>query len=339
MTSSAPVRIRLITLGGTIASVPQADGSNAVPRLSAQELVAGLGGSSELDGIEVLVSDFRQTPSGDLTITDMVELAAFVTGLDDGQAVDGVVITQGTDTLEETAFLLDLMVEVALPVVLTGAMRHPGKPGADGPANLTGALLVAASPLARSLGPVVYFAEQVHLPRFVRKVHASSVSAFQSPQAGPIGWVTEGRVRIPLVPRARTAALPGPVRRGPLPRVALVRVGLDSDADLIEAVIQADHAGLVVEGFGGGHVPASLVPVLAAAVERMPVVYASRTGAGEVYESTYGFAGSERDLLEHGLIGAGFLDGAKARLLLTLLLAAGTTQRSDIAARFAATTE
>jgi len=314
MTSSAPVRIRLITLGGTIASVPQADGSNAVPRLSAQELVAGLGGSSELDGIEVLVSDFRQTPSGDLTITDMVELAAFVTGLDDGQAVDGVVITQGTDTLEETAFLLDLMVEVALPVVLTGAMRHPGKPGADGPANLTGALLVAASPLARSLGPVVYFAEQVHLPRFVRKVHASSVSAFQSPQAGPIGWVTERRV-------------------------ALVRVGLDSDADLIEAVIQADHAGLVVEGFGGGHVPASLVPVLAAAVERMPVVYASRTGAGEVYESTYGFAGSERDLLEHGLIGAGFLDGVKARLLLTLLLAAGTTQRSDIAARFAATTE
>jgi L-asparaginase len=338
MTLSPRVRIRLITLGGTIASVPQPDGSNAVPRLSAHELVAGLGGSTALESIELSVSDFRQKPSGDLTITDMVELAALITGLDDGQTVDGVVITQGTDTLEETAFLLDLLVGVALPVVLTGAMRHSGQPGGDGPANLVGALLVAASPLAWGLGPVVYFADEVHLPRFVRKGHTSSVSAFQSPQAGPIGWVAEGRVRIPLLPRTRTVPLPGPVEPGPLPRVALVRVGLDTDASLIEAVLQADHAGLVVEAFGGGHVPAALIPALTAAAERMPVVYASRTGAGEVYGNTYGFVGSERDLLGHGLIGAGCLDGVKARLLLTLLLAA-VTGRSGIAARFAASME
>ena len=213
-------------------------------------------------------------------------------------------------------------------------MRNPGQPGSDGPANLAGALLVAASPLARGLGPVVYFADQIHLPRFVRKIHASNVSAFHSPQVGPVGWVAEGRVRIPLLPRTRTHVVSGPVSPGPLPRIALIRVGLDSDAVLIVAAVNAGHTGMVIEAFGGGHVPAALMPALAVAAERMPVVFTSRTGAGEVYQNTYGFVGSERDLLEHGLIGAGFLDGPKARLLLTLLVAAGVG-RSAIAARFA----
>lgn len=325
-------RVLVVTMGGTIASVPGADGRDAVPRLGPAELLASVPGAEHV--ATVRTESFRQYPSGDLSIADVVELAELV-HTRSGE-VDGVVVTQGTDTLEETSYLLELLLDKqAPPVVLTGAMRNPGLPGADGPANLLAALRVAASPRARGLGPLVVLADEIHLPRFVRKLHSSSIHAFGSPNAGPVGWVTEDRVRIPLVPRRREPLCAPDSLPTRLPSVGIVRLGLGAGPLRPEHVIGFD--GLVVEVFGGGHAPSPIVDSLVEVNSRIPVVMATRTGAGELYESTYAFPGSERDLLDRGLISAGALDGTKARLLLILLIAADAGVEA-IRDRFAAAT-
>jgi len=299
--------------------------------LSPAELLAAVPAAATI--AEITVESFRQYPAGDLSIDDVVELAELIRQR--AGDVDGFVVTQGTDTLEETSYLLDLLLGDhdgdSPPVVLTGAMRNAALPGADGPANILSAVRVAISPEAAGLGPLVVFADEIHLPRFVRKVHSSSVGAFVSPGTGPLGWVTEDRVRIPLVPRDPTPTVR--LRRsGPLPTVGIIKIGLGTGPILREHVTGMD--GLVVEAFGGGHVPGAIVESVARISSSIPVVMVTRTGGGEVYESTYSFPGSERDLLERGIISGHWLDGAKARVLLILLLASGA-DRSVIQARFA----
>lgn len=321
-------RVCVITLGGTIASVPDSAGRDAVPRLSAEELVSSVPLVDEV--AELDLQTFRQCPSGDLTLDDAVELAGLVNG--SAEQYDGIVITQGTDTLEESAYVLDQLVRTEVPVVLTGAMRNAGLPGADGPANLLGSVRVAASEVARGLGVLVVFADQIHLARFVRKVATSSVAAFESPNLGPVGWVTEDRVRVQARPQDRSPAVRTEDLDRPVPPVGIIKLGMGA-APPRQAHVEG-MAGLVVEVFGGGHVPGYLVEQLVEIDRSIPVVFASRTGSGELYRSTYRFPGSERDLLERGLVSAGHLDGLKARLLLSLLLASGA-DRDDIAAAFA----
>jgi L-asparaginase len=328
--SSPLPRVLVLTLGGTIASVADSSGQGATPRLGPAELLASVPGVAEV--ADIRTESFRQYPSGDLSVADVVELAQLVGKRADD--IDGVVVTQGTDTLEETSYLLGLLLGAdSPPVVLTGAMRNAGLAGADGPANILAAVRVAASQEARGMGPLVVFADEIHLPRFVRKLHSSSIAAFGSPNAGPIGWVTEERVRIPLVPRRREDTFQPDALDAHLPSVGIVKLGLGSGPLRPEHVAGLD--GLVVEAFGGGHVPSPVVDSLADVHRQIPVVVVTRTGAGELYESTYDFPGSERDLFGRGLVGAGALDGAKARLLLILLLASGA-DRPDIVARFAA---
>jgi L-asparaginase len=213
-----------------------------------------------------------------------------------------------------------LLLSTDAPVVVTGAMRNPTMAGADGPANILAAIRVAASPCARSLGCLVVVNDQVHAARWVQKAHTGSPAAFVSPDHGPLGHVIEGRVRIPVRIR-RSPALGFAPRR--TARVGLATIALGDDGTLIEAL--AEHVdGLVVAAFGAGHVPAAVAPVLGKLAGRIPVVLASRTGAGPVHRVTYGFPGSERDLLARGLISAGCLDPLKARIMLHLLIAAGT---------------
>jgi L-asparaginase len=220
--------------------------------------------------------------------------------------------------MEETSFALELLVDADRPIVVTGAMRNPTLAGADGPANLLAAVQVAASPDAVALGTLVVANDEIHAARFVRKTHTSSPSSFQSPGAGPLGWIIEGRARIFF----RVAKLQGIPRRAPdaVPAVALLTSVLGDDARLVTTLEDLGYAGLVLEGFGGGHVPRVVVAALSDLAARRPVVLASRTGSGEVLRDTYGYAGAERDLLGRGLISAGFLNGPKARILLSLLL-------------------
>jgi L-asparaginase len=234
--------------------------------------------------------------------------------------------------MEETAYLLDLLLPAGPPIVITGAMRNSGLPGADGAANLTAAVQVAVSPLAHGLGVLVVMNDEVHAARFLRKTHSSSPASFRSPQLGPIGWITEGRVRIPLIPREATANVTLP-KGAALPDVGLVRMSLGDDGRLIDAGAAGGYAGLVVEAFGAGPVSEPVRDAMHRASGNIPVIFASRTGAGELYERSASYPGSERDLLDSGIISAGWHDGLKARLLLSVLLASGA-DRPAIRAAF-----
>lgn len=321
--------ISVLALGGTIAAVPDASGRNATMDLDADQIVRSI---PALAGVaEVRPESFRRLGSAELAFADVTALAARIDELA-ATGIDGVVVTQGTDTLEETAFLLDRLVEADLPVVVTGAMRNAGLPGADGPANLLAAVRVAASPLARGVGTLVVMNDEIHAARFVRKGHATSPATFESPGIGRLGWVAEDRVRIPLVPRSRSPRVTRPDAASP-PDVALVKLSLDDSPRLLELISAEDYAGAVIEVYGAGHTSGRALDALGALAARMPTVFASRTGVGEVHTSTCDFGGSELRLLERGLIPAVALDGLKSRLLLTLLLATGT-DRAGITAAF-----
>src|SRR4051812_37213426 len=304
--------------GGTIASIGD-ETDPGEPRLSIADLAGVLPG---LDNIaDLYFVGFRQVPSVELTLRDVAILAKRLrTALRRGAA--GFVITQGTDTLEESAYALDLLWDSDVPIVLTGAMRLANAPGADGPANLLNAVRVAVDPAARGLGTVVVFNDEIHAAQFVRKTHTSNPAAFRSPGAGPLGAVSEGVVHVWARPERRT--IPGGIPSGlPQPPVALIRLAIGDDGRLLRSLVGHGFRGLVIEGLGGGHVPAKVTKPLGQLAREIPVVLASRVASGWVLASTYGFPGSETDLDRRGLINAGPLDGLKARVLLSLLLMAG----------------
>jgi L-asparaginase len=314
-------------MGGTISSV-DSGGKGVEPTLTGEALVSDV---PQIAGVaEVSAESFRQASSGELKVEDLVELAAEISARIDGGAA-GAVVTQGTDTIEETSFVLDLLVDREAPVVVTGAMRNPTLPGADGPANLLAAIQVAVSGAARGLGTVVVLNDEIHLARFVRKTHTSNPATFRSDPVGPVGWVSEGVPRVVLRPvGGHKVDLSGDAEDRP---VALYHVVLGDDGRLLPKLEEEGYAGLVVEAMGGGHVPSLMAETLEDLASRMPVVLASRTGGGEVLRSTYGFVGSEIDLLDRGLTYASHLDGRKARLLLTLLLRSGAS-REEISETF-----
>ncbi len=317
--SPSPARVAVFTLGGTIASTG-ARGAPVTPELSGEDLVAsvpGLAGVAELE-----VHELRRLPSGDLGFGDLVELATRARAASQS-GVAGVVVVQGTDTLEETALALELLCP-GVVLVLTGAMRHPQSAGADGPANLLAAVRVAASASARGLGALVVMNEEIHAARWVRKSHATSPGAFASPSLGPLGQLIEGAAHVRVHPEPLEAL---DISAQAVPPVALYEVCLGDDGRLLGSLAEAGYAGVVIGAFGAGHVPGALAEPLGALASRMPVVLASRTGAGSVLGATYGFVGSESDLLGRGLISAGSLDARKARVVLSLLLASGATHQ------------
>lgn len=289
-----------------------------MPTLTAVDLVASV---PELDSVGSIHAEaFLTKPSDELTFTDMGLLCRHAAELVNTGECAGVVVTQGTDTMEETAFAADLLWSDDAPVVFTGAMRSPTAAGADGPANILAAARVAVSECARGRGVLVVMNDEIHTARVVRKIHTTSPAAFSSAPGGPIGFVSENHVHIPTNQDRRNSY--------PCPEiwntdVELVTATLDGSVRMLEALAQLRPAGAVLAGFGGGHVRAQAVPLIERLVERAPVVLASRVGSGRVLEETYGFPGGEIDLLGRGLIPAGDLSSLKARVLLIVLLSLG----------------
>ncbi|HEY8301201.1 MAG TPA: asparaginase [Jatrophihabitans sp.] len=308
-------------LGGTISMAGEGTAGGAVARLAGTDLLAsvpGLAGS----GVEVDVRDFRRMPSASFTFADVLELVEQA----DASDADGVVVVQGTDTIEETAFLIDLVWQRPEPVVVTGAMRTPAMAGADGPANLLAAITVARSAAARGRGVLVVLDDEIHAARSVAKRHTSGTGAFGSPNTGPVGRLVEGEA-IFFGPAHALPALARPAHL--TARVPVLVTTLGDDGALLDADARWD--GVVVAAFGVGHVPERWVERLGALAARKPVVLASRIGAGPVHTHTYGAVGSETDLRRRGLLTSGYLNAYQARLLLLVLLSNGT---ADVRAAF-----
>lgn len=311
-------KVAILSLGGTIAMGAKAASGGVSPSLTVEDLIASVPGISEIANLET--AQICNLPSPQISFAQMSMLVTEIAELE-ARGFDGVVITQGTDTIEEASWLLDLCCHSSMAVIMTGAMRNPTQPGADGPANLLAAVQVAASDVAKGAGVLVVFNDQIHAARFVQKTHTSNVGAFASPSCGPLGWMSEG---VPILP----------MRLGPLPqfanvldrtpsKVPIIKPGLAEGSYLIEAALNTGIDGLVLEASGGGHTTPEIANAIGEAATRVPVILCSRTKAGSVLTQTYGYDGSEMDLLTRGLIPSGYLDACKARLLLMIAIMGG----------------
>ncbi len=309
-------RVLVLSLGGTITMTPAATGGIA-PTLGAAELVAAVPGLADVAQIEARAV-LRQ-PSASLSLENLIAVAREVSAAF-AQGFGGAVVVQGTDTIEESAFLLDLLTPGDKPVVITGAMRGAAAAGADGPANLLAAVAVAAAPQARGLGALVVLNDEIHAARHVQKGHAALPSAFVSPLTGPLGIVAEGAPRLfARIARAPVLAM----AEGAPPPVALLKVAMGDDGRLLGALEGLGYRGAVIEGVGAGHVAAPVAPLVGALAAAMPVVLCARPPASPGFARTYGYPGGEIDLIARGAIPAGHLPGPKARVLLSLALWSG----------------
>ncbi len=304
-------RVHLLATGGTIASQQGPGGLAAVT--PAAELLA----AARLPaGLTVTCSDLSSVGSFALTTSDLRELVAEARRCL-AVGVDGVVVTHGTDTMEESAYLADLVHDDPRPVVFTGAQRPFDSPAPDGPVNLADALLVASSPAARDLGVLLCFDGLVFSAAGVRKIDTLRSGAFGAPGRGPVLRLA-GESVVPLARPARRFPLPLDLRAD-LPRVDVVACYLGADASLLRAAVAAGAAGIVLEAFGAGNVPPEMAEVAGELVaEGIQVLVCSRVQSGPV-APLYAAGGAR--LARGGAVFAGDLSPWQGRLLLAAALA------------------
>lgn len=311
--------IRIVTTGGTIAMKQDEAAGGAIPALGGRELLAGLPAGIGQIGVE----EYCNLPSSHFTFETLWGLRERVAGLATDDRVEGIVIAHGTDTMEETAYLLDLTVDTDKPIVLTGAMRTASDVGYDGAANLLAAVQVAASDGARKLGTLVVMNQELHAARHVTKTHTQSVDTFRSPGWGPLGRVDADRV----VVERRVARQHIPCRRLD-PNVHLIKLSIGVDDVLLRYLMANKAAGVVIEALGGGRVPPWWLPAVREAIDKGTVaVITSRCPSGRVYDG-YGYEGAYRDLVKAGAVFAEGLNGQKARIKLMVALGEPRDTRS-----------
>ena len=290
-----------------------AEAGGAVPRLSGDEILATVPGIEQVARVEV--REFGRFPGPHMTPERMWQLRALIQEAVEGGS-DGVVITHGTDTLEEAAYLLDRSLPAEVPVALTGAMRNASELGWDGPANLLAAAQVAVSAEARGRGTMVVMDERIIQGAEVVKTHTEEAGTFRSPNWGPLGIVDKGRVLFYRESRRKPTLAPG----APAGPVDVVKIVAGSDARLVDASRVSGAGGIVIEALGRGNVPPAVVPGIHRWVEAgRPVVVTSRSSRGRVLD-TYAYPGGGHELRAMGVIFADHLTGQQARLELMLAL-------------------
>ncbi|MBU2953675.1 asparaginase [Marinobacter sp. F3R08] len=304
----------LISLGGTIASLPGSSGRAVAGALSGKELMDKLQIKSN-GPVEVIT--LCQKPSNAITTADLLQLRRLCIDLSQREDVAGLVVSQGTDTLEDTAYFLDTSLELAdTAIVVTGAQRVPYAPGSDAGPNLRDALKVAGAAQARGAGTLVVFNEEIHAANAVRKLSSYQLNGFGSPGIGPMGFVDGDEVR--LVKRLQRSDVITPGEQ--LPRVDILPVAIDASPALLEAAVASGAQGLVIDAIGRGHIPPSWVEPLGSVLSSgIPVVVTSSTHWGRVDEA-YEYKGSLADQVSMGAIKAYHLNARKARLRLMCAL-------------------
>jgi len=310
-------RIHIIATGGTIAMAHDAETGGAVLTLTGTDFLKRLQrqGGSELP--EVTTEEYGPLPSSHFTVEHLWGLRQCVASALTKPDVDGVVVTHGTDSLEETAYLLDLTAPGDKPIAVTGAMRVASEPGYEGIANLVSAVRVAASADARGLGALVVLNDEIHAARDVTKMHSQSLDTFRSPFWGPLGRVDADHVTITR--RVDRDIVPCPRLE---PKVDLFKLAVGMGAELLRDAVMRSVRGAVIESFGGGRVPPWWLEAIQEAVSQgVSVIITTRCPTGRVYDQ-YGYTGAYRDLVRAGCLFAEGLNGQKARLRLMAVLGA-----------------
>lgn len=309
--------IVLVFTGGTISMREDTSRGGAMPALSGAEILAATRGIERIAEVDAI--DFGRYPGPHMTVERAWALRGVVAGQLAREAVTGVVVTHGTDSLEETAYLIARSVRSDKPVVFTGAMRTASDLGWDGPANLLNAVRVAASPDARGYGVLVAMSSRIYSAIDATKAHTHMLDAFQSPGLGPVGVIDEEQVIFRRALPGTRAVIDCPAPATP---VDIVYAWQGSDSRLLDA--SGDVAlGVVVAAMGRGNVPPEMLPGIGRWITSgRPVVVTSRAGRGRV-GVTYGYEGGGRRLREMGAIFAGSLRPQQARIDLMLALGAG----------------
>ncbi|MCE4957081.1 asparaginase [Macrococcoides caseolyticum] len=257
-----------------------------------------------------------QVPSPHITIQHMNELRKQIIKEIYSENYDGIVITHGTDTLEETAYFLDLTLNVSIPVILTGAMRSSNEIGSDGLYNYISAVKVACHEASKNKGVLVVFNDEIHSATNVTKTHTSNTSTFQSPNYGPLGIITKNNVYFHHLPILNQPL----VKVDEQKKVGLIKAHSDLDAALLEFFVEQKYDGLVIEALGQGNLPPSCLNGLEKLIEaQIPVVIVSRCFNG-IASNTYHYKGGGYELKEKGLIFSNGLNGQKTRLKLLIAL-------------------
>jgi L-asparaginase len=311
-------RVVAIFTGGTIAMLPDPRTGAAVPSLGGAEVLARLPTPIAAD-VEVI--DWGLVPASHLRFAQLLDIAALIARSAARPDVDGIVVVQGTDVLEETAFAWDLLHAGETPVVVVGAMRNAADVDYDGPRNLADAITVAAHPLMRGQGVVVSMAGLVLPADDAAKTDSLALDTFQAPNDGPLAQTSDGRLRVLRArgPRRRIVPSPSAAADG----VALLTAVVATDGSLLRAAMAGGAPGIVVEATGAGNTDPDLLDAAREAIDvGVPVVLTSRCGSGGVAPA-YGFRGGGRTWLDAGAILAGTLSGPKARVALALGLGAG----------------
>jgi L-asparaginase len=330
VTDLPPKHVVLLATGGTISSRESAPGAGSVASDTGEQVFASLGSAASYP---VRVVDVFQKGSYLLTVDDMFTICGKIKEVLEDSQVLGVVVTHGTDTMEETAYLADLTHSDQRPVVFTGAQQAADSESPDGPDNVSSAIAVAGSPDARGRGVLLAFAGTVFPAGGVRKSHTTSLEAFANPDFGTAGQVSAtGEVRMKEAP-SRLEPLPFPGPESGSPRVDLIASYPGADSALLRAALQAGAAGIVLQGTGSGNANAELCAEVAAATAAgVVVVTSTRVDAGAVVP-VYGAGGGE-DLRAAGAIPSRLLRPSQSLILLTLLLRLGTP-KARIAETFA----
>jgi L-asparaginase len=312
-------QIVILATGGTIAGQLKKPGEAGyvAGQLAVDVLIEAV--PEVQDVAQVKGEQIARIASQDMNDEVWLKLYKRITELDKDPGVSGIVVTHGTDTMEETAFFLDLTTATDKPVVLVGAMRPATAKGADGPLNLLNAVKIAASPASRGRGVLVALNEEIHSAREVTKTSTTEVQTFRSPNTGPVGVMSAGHLHY----------YGGPTRQGlhfelgdraDLPRVEIVYSHANMDAGLVNAGAQLGARGVVLAGVGNGNMSQAAISALATlAKQGMVVVRSSRVGSGWVSRNI------EVDDDALGFVAAQDFNPQKARILLRLAL----TQTSD----------
>lgn len=307
-------KILMIHTGGTIA-MSEDKTTGKVGHLSSNPLNETAGIFSQF--ADLTIENIFHLPSPHMTIDHMFLLSQFIN--DHYEDFDGIVITHGTDTLEETAYFLELTCDLPIPIVMTGAMRSSDEIGSDGLSNLRSALFVALSDQSAKAGVLVVMNDEIHSATYVTKTHTTNLATFQTPTFGPLGLVVKDQVIYfqKLVRQEHYAIFTVE------PRVALLKAYAGMDDSLFAIVDQVGYDGLVIEGLGAGNLPPQTVSAVGRLIAKhVPIVMVSRAFNG-VTEDVYDYPGGGKQLHQMGVIFTQGLTGVKARIKLIVLLASG----------------